>query len=220
LRAVTNSHRMRLSAVMIDWRRACRESSNAKDINDSLRYVLLTESSYPYFQEYIQKLGKPELELSPDPEERGIMDAYQHASSRFKQVVGGIAGDPGLDPEKKSKAIRDRLVVYRDKILSLKTIIIELDDEDDAYVIFETLNTRGKDLEPEDLVKNHLARLLLAKSADMDPTRTRWTKVVEAITESGAKLDMSTYIHTSFLALTRCRRRCPLPATSARPSCG
>ena len=171
-----------------------------KDINDSLRYVLLTESSYPYFQEYIQKLGEPELQWSPDPEEKGMMDAYQYASSRFKQVVGLIAADPGLDLERKSKGIRDRLVAYRDKILSLKTIIIELDDEDDAYIIFETLNTRGKDLAPEDLVKNHLARLLPAKAADVDPTRTRWTKVVEAITESGAKLDMSTYIHHFWLS--------------------
>jgi hypothetical protein len=43
-------------------------------------------------------------------------------------------------------------------------------------------------------------RLLPAKTADVDPTRTRWGKVVEAITESAAKLDMSTYIHHFWLS--------------------
>ena len=46
------------------------------------------------------------------------------------------------------------LTKTRDVILELNIILITLDNEDDAYLIFETLNTRGKDLELSDLVKN------------------------------------------------------------------
>jgi len=38
----------------------------------------------------------------------------------------------------------------------LKIVVIDMDSEDDAQVIFETLNARGTPLLPSDLVKNHL----------------------------------------------------------------
>jgi hypothetical protein len=37
-------------------------ASQRKDINDELRYVLLTETSYPYFQDRIQSYESPELD--------------------------------------------------------------------------------------------------------------------------------------------------------------
>ena len=54
------------------------------------------------------------------------------------------------------------MISIRDSLLNLKIILIKLEDEDDAYIIFETLNTRGKDLNLSDLVKNHLTKHLKA----------------------------------------------------------
>ena len=48
----------------------------------------------------------------------------------------------------------------RDKLLGLRLIWIEHGNEDDAYVVFETLNSRGKNLEVVDLLKNHLLSIL------------------------------------------------------------
>ena len=51
-------------------------------------------------------------------------------------------------------------------------------NEDDAYVIFETLNSRGKDLEVVDLLKNHLFnRLRGTGNAAGDTARTTWDRM-------------------------------------------
>ena len=65
----------------------------------------------------------------------------------------------------------------RDRILSHQYISIELGNEDDAYIIFETLNTRGKDLRISDLVKNHFARSIEGKAKSDDPVRERWASI-------------------------------------------
>ena len=171
-----------------------------KDINDETRYVLLTETSYPFFQEHVQKFGMPEIKIEPSVEERGIGEAYNFARERYEHIVREISDDAAIDDKKKKERIRKELQAARDKLLALQVITIQLDNEDDAYIIFETLNTRGKDLEPEDLVKNHFARLLPAKSADVDATRTRWNGIMRQIRESDANLDMSTYIHHFWLS--------------------
>lgn len=144
-----------------------------KDINDEIRYVSLTETSYPYFQDRIQSFDPPELDDEASPEEAGMVDAYEYASDKFKEIVQRITEKNSKD-EARKKAIRSELQNLRDRLLNLQVIIVELDNEDDAYIIFETLNTRGKDLAVQDLLKNHLARLLPAGSADVDATRKRW----------------------------------------------
>jgi hypothetical protein len=104
----------------------------------------------------------------------------------FEQICGYIGGtvkaiqaDPSVKQDVKHKRIADRLCEIRDKILALKLIFIELDDEDDAYIAFETLNTRGLDLTVAHLVKNHLTRLLRAKNAKVDLPKEKWAQLVQ-----------------------------------------
>lgn len=170
-----------------------------KDINDEMRYVLLTETSYPYFQDHIQSFEDPELDDAPSPEEADMADAYNYAKGKFEEIVARVNSKKTKDGAKK-KAIRTKLQELRDRLLNLQVIIVELDNEDEAYIIFETLNTRGKDLAVQDLLKNHLTRLLPAGSADVDATRKRWGHVTEEIAKSAANLDMSTYVHHFWLS--------------------
>jgi len=57
-------------------------------------------------------------------------------------------------------------------------------------VIFETLNTRGKDLGLADLVKNHFTRLIKEKTKGLDHAKDQWQKLRETI--EGSKVDIST----------------------------
>jgi len=167
-----------------------------KDLNDELRYILLTETSYPFFQEHIQKFGAPDIDIVPSPEELGLKGAHEFAMEKVGELAGSVRGS---GPQKK-RSIKAKLSALRDRLLTLQVIIVLLDNEDDAYVIFETLNTRGKDLAVEDLLKNHLARLLPAKSADVDATRTRWNRIIRRLNESAANLEMSNYVHHLWLS--------------------
>jgi hypothetical protein len=169
------------------------------DMNAQSRYVLLTESSYPYFQEYVQKLGAPELKIEPSDEEQGIQSAYQFARLEFGKIVAEVS-KRNISAPKKKLLIKKRLEDIRDCLLSLDVIVIQLDNEDDAYIVFETLNTRGKDLEPKDLIKNLLTRFLPAKSADVDSTKIKWDSLIQSLAQSAANIDASSYLHHYWLS--------------------
>jgi hypothetical protein len=78
--------------------------------------------------------------------------------------------------------------------------LVELAEEDDAYVIFETLNTRGKDLSVSDLLRNFFARHLKPRNVQTDTAKIQWQSVLRTINESSADLDTDTYVHHFWLS--------------------
>jgi hypothetical protein len=84
--------------------------------------------------------------------------------------------------------------------MRLQLILIQLTSEDDAYLIFETLNTRGKDLTVADLVKNHLTRTLKARNKDVDVAREKWESIRSHFDESAQDIDINRFLHHSWLS--------------------
>ena len=164
------------------------------------QYVLQPETSSPYFQEYIQKRGDPEVKIEPGDEEKSLKSAHQYLAGQVDAAIDGIRSDSTLNDEQRSSLIKAQLVDIRDKLLGLSLIFVELDDEDAACLVFETLNARGKDLRVSDLVKNHLARHLKKKTKTVDTFKTRWEQVVETIEGSSASVSVNGFIHHHWLS--------------------
>lgn len=62
-------------------------------------------------------------------------------------------------------------------------ILVEVEDEAEAFTIFETLNDRGLDLTIADLVKNHLFRL--AGSRNVASVNSSWTSATAILDATG-----------------------------------
>ncbi|PTS85785.1 DUF262 domain-containing protein [Pseudomonas sp. HMWF032] len=168
------------------------------NIDNIPEYVLTTESSYPYMQEHIQKFGPPDLIITPLEEEKTLQNALKLTEELINSEIKVIKETPSPDPT--SERIYSRLKSIRDRLLDLKVIFIELDNEDDAYLIFETLNTRGKDLNCSDLIKNHLSKLLKAHNSNVDATKEKWSHLRKVIEESNADLDIDSFLHHFWLS--------------------
>jgi uncharacterized protein with ParB-like and HNH nuclease domain len=166
------------------------------DIENKPRYVLATETSYPYLQFAIQaRVPDVTRKVSGDEDALlGLANEYL-----FNQVQDEVqnAKDNGVQSELSVKGrVHRRLEQLRDTTLALKLILVQLDNEDDAYLVFETLNTRGKDLTTSDLLKNHLARLLRASNARGDSVRVKWDSVtgnIKAIELDDVSIDEFVY---------------------------
>jgi uncharacterized protein with ParB-like and HNH nuclease domain len=171
-----------------------------ENIDNKTEYVLQTESSYPYFQTHVLSREPAEIEAKIHDEEERIRRAYGFFTSAIDDLFSAINADPGLSEKKKKESIKTRLVGIRDALLSLKLIAVTLDSQDDAYVIFETLNTRGKDLALADLVKNHFTKLLKPKNVGLDQPRIKWTKIRETIEGSKSDIDTDTFIYHYWLS--------------------
>lgn len=171
------------------------------DISDQRFYVLQTETSYPYLQEHIQKFGdKPGAGSDAGPEEQLLKQAFEYFQVNVSDVVKGIGSLPNLSQAKKKARVQEELTKIRDKVLNLKLIFTALENDEDAYVIFETLNTRGKDLTLSDLVKSHLARLLKPTNSGVDLAKDKWSEIHQIFEASLADLSVSTFIHHFWLS--------------------
>ncbi|MBS6006902.1 MAG: DUF262 domain-containing protein [Clostridium baratii] len=68
-----------------------------------------------------------------------------------------------------------------------KVMYVETDDINEAFIIFETLNARGKDLETADLLKNHLFRV---SGKSIDHVKNSWQDMIDNLD----KIDTTKYI--------------------------
>ena len=71
----------------------------------------------------------------------------------------------------------EKLEVLNDVYENIKITILGVHSDERAFYLFETTNARGKDLEPGDLLKNHLFKE--ATDSERDKIYSRWDDVVE-----------------------------------------
>ncbi|MCU7703243.1 DUF262 domain-containing protein [Streptomyces albidoflavus] len=75
----------------------------------------------------------------------------------------------------------ERLKSIRSNALKARVIQVELASEEDGFLVFETLNTRGADLRLSDLVKNLLIRGGAMDADDRKAISERWDRMVDRV---------------------------------------
>ncbi|WP_270181118.1 DUF262 domain-containing protein [Alkalihalobacillus sp. CinArs1] len=133
---------------------------------DELR-LTLGRIDKDYFRENIQISSPLELEPSQDSHKR-IKEAYKYFETKMREKISNRSND------------RDKysiLVEYYNKFINgFQLMYVETDEINEAFIIFETLNARGKDLETSDLLKNHLFR---SSGNLIDQVKNKWLKTVD-----------------------------------------
>jgi len=79
--------------------------------------------------------------------------------------------DEATDDDGRYKRVDCLLNAVREKV---HLVVIDMDDEDDAQSIFETLNARGTPLLPSDLIKNYLFHQAQSENALMDELHKKY----------------------------------------------
>lgn len=97
----------------------------------------------------------------------------------FEDKITNLLNDLASD-EDKIHCLKD----IRGNILKTRLIQVELDSEEDGFLVFETLNTRGSDLRLADLIKNLLIRGGAQNDADRDTISNRWESLLGKALES------------------------------------
>lgn len=133
----------------------------SKDTDYNEYVILDNQMPYPILQSYVQ--SKPDdknTSIKPQKSgERKIISAYNKFFEIFNQ----------MDEEE--------LKLFRDKILNLEVIFVAVHSEVDAFTIFETLNAKGKDLTPLDLIKNQVFKNY-TKQPHIDEPNDSWKSIV------------------------------------------
>lgn len=166
-----------------------------KNRSNKDEYVLKTETSFPYFQENIQKYNEdPDADIDIHLEEKNLENAHKTFIKLVNSVLTSVDNDASISENDKKQSKINKLIEIRETVLNLNLIFVTLENEDDAYLIFETLNTRGKDLALTDLVKNHFSKHLKAKG-DVDHARLKWEKMLETIHNSSTDISTDYFLY-------------------------
>lgn len=151
------------------------------NIDNENEFILDSETSFPYLQDHIQSYDGFNIKCEVGAEEQKLEKAFDILTEKVKEHIPELEINSELQKPLFTNHDSDsvkKLKDLRDKILSLKLVFIQLDNEDDAYLIFETLNARGRDLATSDLIKNLVLKRIKSKSSALDQAKESWNSIV------------------------------------------
>lgn len=145
---------------------------------DSLR-LKLSNKDNQYFMNNIQIDSDEDLENPKTKSQKRIYEAYNYFYDKLINEMKSAANQEG------------RLVIineyYFSFINSFKVMYVETNQLEEAFIIFESLNARGKGLETSDLLKNHIFK---NSRSQIDYVKYNWEKMQTSL----ENVDITRYI--------------------------
>ena len=145
------------------------------------------ETPKPYFQYRIQSKDIDFDYLPSTTEEKRILNAYIFFDRKLSQrsFISELESKFNIQNINYLNALK----IFRDQILNCKVIYVTVKSFEDAYMIFEVLNAKGKNLSPIDIIKNYIFSMLTDEQP-LDYAAEKWKNIREQITLSDADLSV------------------------------
>ena len=192
-----------LSAVLRDLYRELKDEKKADLTQTSIiefRHNITGEPTYRlkcgdtlsrFFEKNIQS-NDAQISISKPyrKEEKRIKENYEYLREQIIEELDQI--------EEKSKKIQ-YLDSLKKKLADLRIIWIRIDNDNDAYSIFETVNARGADLTAADLLKNYLFSKIHNKEEGIDSAKDAWLNIEDNVEEAKG-LSVSKFIRYHWLS--------------------
>jgi len=136
--------------------------------------LFLGDNDKQFFQKYIQESKKKQLTESSinklSKSEKLIYEASQYYDNKINNLLSQFE-----EETQRYQVLSDLLEIFSKKFILMYVETTELDE---AFIIFETLNARGKDLEISDLLKNHVFR---SASNNIDSVKNEWNTMINSL---------------------------------------
>jgi hypothetical protein len=170
------------------------------DRRNKTKFVLDTEDrGYPFLHTRVQSMGGTS-DVAAKPDERRVEAAYNYFTTQLEGVVKSVESDTTIPQHERPEKAIERIEEIRDRILGLTVIFVSVENEESAYIIFETLNTRGKDLNIADLLRSFLLRDLREQAEGLDRWKDRYNQLLVDLQDPETPLNPDAFILRSWLS--------------------
>jgi len=133
--------------------------------------LFLNETDNAFYQDYLVQLRSPLNPRRLPKSNRLLWDCFRYFSGRLDEI-----------PEFQTQGAALATLLSETVARQLLFILITVDDELNAYTVFETLNARGLELSSTDLLKNFLFSRVRV-SADLEALQRRWRSLISTVTQ-------------------------------------
>lgn len=133
--------------------------------------LTLNSTDDPFYQDYLVQLRTPRNPRGMPKSNRQMWQCFQWFSKRIDDI-----GEFKRNGEALAFLLNE--VVAR----RLLFILITVDDELNAYTVFETLNARGLELSATDLLKNYLFSRVRVPN-DLEALQRRWSRLIQTVSQ-------------------------------------
>ena len=174
----------------------CREDIRIKYIGrwtpkkDELQ-LHLGMSDRDFFKDYIQK-GRPTT-TGKTSSQKKLCKAYTFFEEKINDCLDNERNDP-------IKCVEILQQYYNTLINNFDLMVVETDDLSEAFIIFETLNARGKELETADLLKNYV---FMKAGSHIDSVKDKWTNMLDTLEKKDEATRFIRYYWNATHAFTR-----------------
>lgn len=142
--------------------------------------IILNRNNDDYYKSWLLKLRQPSALSKLKPSQRLLQKAFNYY---FEQISNKFSNN-------KSGA---ELALFLEKTVGNGIVFTQIvvNNDLDAFKVFETLNARGVKLSTADLLKNYLFKLThLLGEIDLDEAERRWQNITDTIRSN----DLTTFI--------------------------
>lgn len=133
--------------------------------------LLLNETDNAFYQDYLIQLNEPRNPRGLPKSNRLLWQCFRYFAAKLDKL-----DDVQTDGESLARILSETTA------RQLLFILITVDDELNAYTVFETLNARGLELTTTDLLKNYLFSKIKV-SADLAALQRRWRSLVATVAQ-------------------------------------
>lgn len=141
-------------------------------------------------QQYFFDLTHSNIRPFRTSPEQNMKLAYDDLSKKLQDQLSGLKTWP--------ERIRRLSTIFDAFISEFYVVVISAPNRQDAFIIFETLNSRGKDLMPSDIIKNHL--MALSKD-NIDRANQKWSEFSRQLNDDSTRI--TRFIRTYWAARQR-----------------
>jgi hypothetical protein len=131
--------------------------------------LFLNENNDAFYQNRLLLFKEPINERKLSDSESLMWGAYQFFKSK---VSNRFKNKSGSDLASFLNDVTGELMIF---------IQITVENELNAYTVFETLNSRGIELTSTDLLKNYLFSLVAKSHTDLKQVKIQWKKIVDTV---------------------------------------
>jgi uncharacterized protein with ParB-like and HNH nuclease domain len=138
----------------------------------SLRYsskILLNENNNDFYQSNLVTLRKPLNRRSLSKSNQLLWQAFEYFSDHLQKIEDVVQSG-------------EKLAIFLTDTVAQRLLFIQINVEDElnAYTVFETLNARGIELSSTDLLKNYLFSLFKGPD-DLQEAQRQWRQIINTV---------------------------------------